>query len=219
MLGKTKLVAIITILVTSVGLSNLAYAHVDVCAGSDNGKPFNEIWTAICDLQSQIDNFEKKHNDQLVNVGIKRVQLTDEPCISDSTYLVPVGWCLSSGSNKYLIKDSSLTDKSVVSISILLPQGSSNNPTSCRVDSINYVEGQYSGFLVACDSIPPPTTKLNYIIFFDYAPIPVGTTPSPPVGGINTPGGTTNSPHDDDSKCKNHDNNDKCKNHDDNDKK
>src|SRR5437899_9867441 len=102
---KTILATItISILAAAVGLSNLAYAHIDVCAGSDNGKLFNEVWVVVCDLQIQMDNFEKKHNDQLVNVGIKRVHLDSITCTNNPTInLTPVGWCPDDIKTKFLI--------------------------------------------------------------------------------------------------------------------
>lgn len=39
-----------------VGTTSIAFAHVDVCAGSSNTMPFKEVWNAICDLQHQIDS-------------------------------------------------------------------------------------------------------------------------------------------------------------------
>jgi len=59
MINKIILSSIILSFVAgTVASSTLVEARVDVCKGSNNGKPFLEIWTALCDLQSQIDNIQ-----------------------------------------------------------------------------------------------------------------------------------------------------------------
>ena len=59
MTNKTILIAIAAFVAGSISSATLATAHVDVCRGSSKDKPFLEIWSAICDLQNQIDHVQR----------------------------------------------------------------------------------------------------------------------------------------------------------------
>jgi hypothetical protein len=160
----TMMMSIISL---GIGSSSLAYGHVDACSGSNNGKPFLELWTAVCDLQSQVDSLQKQVSDlQHVPLVAKQVHLAAATCTNDpSINPTPFGWCPDGTNYKFLISDPAVTTTSVIFTNTVAPQTNSMAAVRCTIDTVNFVEGPDSGFLVVCDASPAPGTGLNYVVF------------------------------------------------------
>ncbi len=131
---------------TILGITIIAIILVVATVGPAESKPNIKKLGTLSTLKSEIH------------------QVTPTTCDLSGPNGIPYGWCPDGSYARFLISDDAVTKFSVISTTTYLP-GNSAAAASCNAESVTYVDGANSGFLVSCDRSPAPLTVLNYVIF------------------------------------------------------
>ena len=142
---------ILSFIAGTVASSTLAEAHIDICKGSTNGKGFQELWAAVCDLQQQIDNIQLIPGPQGPPGPTGATGLQGPPG-------VPCNACVDSSS----IADGSVATVDIVNGAITLAKLAANS-----VNSANIVDGSITNVDVSATAGIAFSKIANTALFTD----------------------------------------------------
>jgi len=154
---------ILSFIAGTVASSTLAEAHIDICKGSTNGKGFQELWAAVCDLQQQIDNIQLIPGPQGPPGPTGATGLQGPPGPTGATGLqgppgVPCNACVDSSS----IADGSVATVDIVNGAITLAKLAANS-----VNSANIVDGSITNVDVSATAGIAFSKIANTALFTD----------------------------------------------------